>query len=115
MRRHPLDPFSLIFGIVFAAVGGVLLDTDVDVTDLSGAWFLPLPLLLFGLVLLGMALTQVRERPIASTPGDQSDNSMDRERGDHESDDLPDEASDAPKGSAPVQGRAPGPEGESVS
>jgi len=71
MRRHPLDPLSLIFGIAFAALGATLLDTDKDVTDLSGSWVLPLPLLLVGLALLGIALARLRDasQPVAAEPG----------------------------------------------
>lgn len=72
MKRHPLDPFSLIFGLTFAGLGAVLLVTDADVGDVPGAAWLMLPLVLAGLFLLGVGVE--RTRPGASEgeepPGD---------------------------------------------
>jgi hypothetical protein len=63
VKRHRLDPFSLIFGLTFMGMGAVLLDTDVDVADVAGAGWVPLPLVLLGLFLLAVGLERARSRP----------------------------------------------------
>jgi hypothetical protein len=60
LNRHPFDPFSFVFGFAFAALGVVLLDTRVDIADLSGRWLLPLPIMFFGLLIGALALNRVR-------------------------------------------------------
>lgn len=70
MNRHPLDPFSLVAGIAFAGLGAVLLDTDVDVADLSGGWLLPLPLLFLGLILGAIGFNRLRRQ---TQPGETDD------------------------------------------
>ncbi|MFN2524797.1 MAG: hypothetical protein ABR505_00810 [Actinomycetota bacterium] len=73
MKLHPLDPWSLVFGIAFAALGATFLNTGIDIAHLSGIWLLPLPLLFGGLVLLGLGLSRVRREnavPAADLPAD---------------------------------------------
>jgi predicted YcjX-like family ATPase len=60
MKRHPLDPFSLVFGIMFAGLGGLLLNTEIDVADFSGRWLLPLPLLFVGFLFVAFGLNRLR-------------------------------------------------------
>jgi cbb3-type cytochrome oxidase subunit 3 len=60
MKRHPLDPFSLIFGIMFAVLGGLLLNTHIDIAALSGLWLLALPLFFLGLLFVAFGLNRVR-------------------------------------------------------
>ncbi|HEX2241196.1 MAG TPA: hypothetical protein VHJ82_08675 [Actinomycetota bacterium] len=64
MKRHPLDAWSLVFGIAFAALGATFLNTGIDIAHLSGIWLLPLPLLFAGLVLLGLGLSRVKQPPV---------------------------------------------------
>lgn len=59
MKRHPFDPFSLVFGLTFAGLGALLLDTDVDVAGLASAGWLPFPVVFLGLLLLAVGLTRV--------------------------------------------------------
>jgi hypothetical protein len=67
MKRHPLDPFSLVFGIMFAGLGGLLLNTEIDVADFSGQWLLPLPLLFVGFLFVAVGLNRLRRsREIAT-------------------------------------------------
>jgi hypothetical protein len=63
LNRHPFDPFSFAFGLAFAALGVVLLDTRIDIADLSGRWLLPLPIMFFGLLIGALAVNRVR-RPV---------------------------------------------------
>ena len=55
MRRHPLDPFSLVFGATFALVGAVFLFARVDVGTLHLRWVWPIPLILLGVLIIGLA------------------------------------------------------------
>jgi hypothetical protein len=66
VKRHRLDPFSLVFGLAFAGLGGLLLDTDVDAADLAQAGWLPLPLVVFGLFLLAVGVDRARGEPRAT-------------------------------------------------
>jgi hypothetical protein len=60
LNRHPFDPYSFAFGLAFAALGVVLLDTRIDIADLSGRWLLPLPIMFFGLLIGALAINRVR-------------------------------------------------------
>ena len=68
MKRHPLDPFSLVFGIMFAGLGGLLLNTEIDVADFSGRWLLPLPLLFVGLLFVAFGLNRLRRSREVAAP-----------------------------------------------
>ena len=50
----------MIFGLAFAGLGALLLDTDVDAADLARAGWLPLPLVVLGLVLLAVGVDRAR-------------------------------------------------------
>ena len=67
MKRHPLDSFSLVFGIMFTVLGGLLLNTDIDIAALSGRWLLALPLFFLGMLFAAFGLNRVRkDREMAS-------------------------------------------------
>ncbi len=68
MRRHPFDPYSFVFGLAFAGIGAVLLDTDVDVADLAGAGWLPVPAVVLGLFLLALGLDRARSSRAEAEP-----------------------------------------------
>jgi hypothetical protein len=55
MRRHGLDPLSLVFGGVFAAVGLVFLFATVDISRVPPAWSWPIPLMLVGALIIVLA------------------------------------------------------------
>jgi hypothetical protein len=61
MKRHPLDPFSLVFGIMFTVLGGLLMNTHIDIAALSGRWLLALPLFFLGLLFAAFGLNRVRK------------------------------------------------------
>jgi hypothetical protein len=73
MRRHPLDPFSLVFGIMFAGLGGLLLNTEIDVADFSGRWLLPLPLLFVGFLFVAFGLNRLRRSREVAAADDSED------------------------------------------
>jgi hypothetical protein len=56
MKRHPLDPIALVFGLAFTIVGAVLLNTDVDLSDFTMKWVWPSIILFLGVVLGAVAL-----------------------------------------------------------
>jgi uncharacterized integral membrane protein len=55
MKRHPLDPFSLVFGLTFLALGVVFMVTHLDATQLHLQWAWPIPLIVLGGLIVGMA------------------------------------------------------------
>jgi hypothetical protein len=71
MRRHFMDPFALVFGVTFAAVGSVFLFGAVDLTDLHLQWTWPLPLIVLGLLIVGLSFRRARDggsRPTLAGP-----------------------------------------------
>lgn len=58
MKRHSLNPLSLVFGLLFTGLGLVFLVSDANLTDLSARWFWPLPAIALGLVIAATALTR---------------------------------------------------------
>jgi hypothetical protein len=55
MKRHPLDPFSLVFGAAFAALGLVFLFASIDVSALHLRWLWPMPLIVVGILIIALA------------------------------------------------------------
>lgn len=70
MRRHPLDPFSLVFGLTFVALGGLFLNTRIDLGDLAAGGWVPLPLVFLGLLVLAIGLSRAQK---PSSPPDETD------------------------------------------
>jgi len=56
VKRHPLDPFSLVFGATFALLGGLFLLGSPDVTRLHLQWVWPIPLIAVGLLIVALAV-----------------------------------------------------------
>ena len=54
MRRHVLDPFSLVFGATFSALGLMFLLTRVDLASLHLQWIWPVPIIVLGLLIIGL-------------------------------------------------------------
>jgi hypothetical protein len=55
MKRHPLDPFSLVFGLTFLVLGVLFLATNLDARQLPLRWLWPVPLIVLGGLIVGMA------------------------------------------------------------
>lgn len=65
MRRHALDPISLVFGTIFAGLGLIFLFGTVDLAALPPAWSWPIPLMIVGALIILLAVRSDR----AYTPG----------------------------------------------
>jgi cytochrome c-type biogenesis protein CcmH/NrfF len=60
MRKHSLDPFSLIFGTTFTVLGLMFLLTRVDLGSLHLQWVWPIPIIVLGVMIIALA---ARGRP----------------------------------------------------
>jgi hypothetical protein len=60
MKRHPLDAFSLFFGLLFLLFGIPFLfgAADVSTLDVPGVW--PLPVIALGVLVALVALSATR-------------------------------------------------------
>jgi cytochrome c-type biogenesis protein CcmH/NrfF len=61
MKRHALDPVSLVFGLLFAGLGGVFLLASIDVATTGLRWVWPLPLLALGALLIALGVRRTSE------------------------------------------------------
>lgn len=68
MRTHRFEPVSLVFGLIFAGVGVVFLQADVDLWRVDWTWFWPAALTLSGLLVL---LSLRAESPRKPATGDE--------------------------------------------
>lgn len=55
MKRHPLDPFSLVAGATFTLVGILFTVARVDFTGRGIRWIWPLPLVVLGALIIWLA------------------------------------------------------------
>jgi hypothetical protein len=67
MQRHSVDPVSLVFGMLFAAAGGLLLANRFDLLT-QVRWLVPLVLIVVALALLGSASWSLRRRDERGDP-----------------------------------------------
>lgn len=63
MRRHRLDPFSLVFGTAFTCLGLIFLLSKVDVVRVHAQWTWPLPLVALGLLIIALAARRTEASP----------------------------------------------------
>jgi ribose/xylose/arabinose/galactoside ABC-type transport system permease subunit len=52
MRRHDLDPVSLVAGVVLAAIGVGFLTNSLQLTRLDGEWVWPVAAVAIGIAIL---------------------------------------------------------------
>ena len=55
MRTHRFEATSLVFGLIFAAIGLTVLTSATDLWQWNWSWFWPVALLLAGLLVLWSA------------------------------------------------------------
>lgn len=70
MSRHPIDVVSLVFGVLFAAIGGAYLVPGVALRELWSPQLVPLVLVVLGLWLIASTL---RRRGGSEDAPDQAD------------------------------------------
>ena len=54
MERHDIDPFSLVFGVLFGAIGLAFLVAHPDVSAFRWIW--PIPILALGALVVALSL-----------------------------------------------------------
>ena len=68
MKRHDIDPLSLVFGLMFAAAGALFMSANLDFADVKGEWVWPIPFVLVGIVLLMSALARKDNGAVIGEP-----------------------------------------------
>ena len=72
VHRHPLEPISLAFGVIFAILGLVFVFGDIDAKNVSSAWVWAALFGAIGLLLLAVGvrrhLSSEGHRPGAVAP-----------------------------------------------
>jgi hypothetical protein len=63
MKRHPLDPVSLVFGLLLAGVGLTFLIARIDIASSNVRWVWPLPLLALGALMIALGARRNSEAP----------------------------------------------------
>ena len=61
MKQHPIDPISLVFGGLLAALGGFLVSSDLRWESAGGAWALPVLLVVIGGAILWSTIRQLAD------------------------------------------------------
>lgn len=78
MKRHPFDPWSFVFGLMFLVAGLAFLTNSVDVLHMNAGRIWPIPVFAIGLLILLTSARRVRrngravreEVPDPQPPGD---------------------------------------------
>jgi hypothetical protein len=52
MKRHPIDPVSLVFGLLLGGIGLTFLIARIDIANSNLRWVWPLPLLALGALMI---------------------------------------------------------------
>ena len=52
MKRHAIDPFSFVFGLLFALMGWFFLTGDRSIADMGTSWIWPVTILTLGLLMV---------------------------------------------------------------
>jgi hypothetical protein len=63
VKRHPLDPVSLVFGLLFAGLGLAFLIARIDIANTNLRWVWPLPLLALGALMIALGARRSAESP----------------------------------------------------
>jgi hypothetical protein len=60
VRKHRLDPFSLVFGATFTLLGSLFLFARADIEDLHLKWIWPVPLIVLGGLIIALSVREGR-------------------------------------------------------
>ena len=80
MKPHAIDPFSFVFGLLFALLGWFFLTGDRSVADIGSTWVWPVTILALGLLMVlyaakriysGMARSPHEEQTVELEPEDE--------------------------------------------
>ncbi|MFN2594712.1 MAG: hypothetical protein ABR579_07485 [Actinomycetota bacterium] len=55
MKRHPLDPLSVVFGTLFAGLGLLFLVSNVSWSEWHATWVWPVGIIALGAALVALA------------------------------------------------------------
>jgi hypothetical protein len=61
MKKHALDPVSLVFGLLFAGLGLTFLIARIDIANSNLRWVWPLPLLALGALMIALGARRSAE------------------------------------------------------
>ncbi|MEA2509938.1 MAG: hypothetical protein QOG21_2020 [Actinomycetota bacterium] len=61
MKRHALDPVSLVFGLLLAGLGVAFLVARIDIANTNLRWVWPLPLLALGTLMIALGARRSAE------------------------------------------------------
>ena len=61
MKRHALDPISLVFGLLLAGLGLTFLVGRVDIANSSMRWVWPLALLALGALMIALGTRRTND------------------------------------------------------
>ncbi|MDP9224087.1 MAG: hypothetical protein M3P18_09560 [Actinomycetota bacterium] len=63
MKRHSLDPVSLVSGLLLAGIGLTFLVARVDIANSNLRWVWPLPLLALGALMIALGARRSSDAP----------------------------------------------------
>jgi uncharacterized membrane protein YhaH (DUF805 family) len=64
MKRHPLDPLSLVIGLLFAGVGAAFLVAQIHIGNANMRWVWPVALLGLGAVMIALGARRAADTNI---------------------------------------------------
>jgi hypothetical protein len=70
MKRHRLDPFSLVLGATFTGMGLLFLFGTVEARSVDLRWVWPLPLVVLGVLIIVTAARGLWQPAPTETPSD---------------------------------------------
>ena len=85
MKPHTIDPFSFVFGLLFALAGWFFLTGDRSVADIGSTWIWPVTILTLGLLMVlyaakriysGMARSSQEDLTVKLEPEDEPTESV---------------------------------------
>jgi hypothetical protein len=59
VKPHAIDPFSFVFGLMFALMGWFFLTGDRSVADIGSTWIWPVTILTLGLLMVLYAAKRI--------------------------------------------------------
>jgi hypothetical protein len=70
MKRHPLDPVSLVIGLLFAGVGAAFLVAQIHIGNANMRWVWPVALLGLGAVMIALGARRAADTDMAGVSPD---------------------------------------------